>query len=176
MPRAIWSGAISFGLVNVPVKLYAAVSQQDLHFHFFHTKDDSRIGYEKVCKDEGKPVPEDEIAKAYETDSGELVYLSEEDFEAAQPEGSRTIELTDFVPYEQIDSIYFEHTYYVGPDSGAEKVYALLAKAMDESGLVAIGSFVFHDREQLGCLRVNDGVILLEKMYFHDEIRPVDEI
>src|SRR4051794_8617557 len=143
MPRAIWSGAISFGLVNVPVKLYPAVSQQDLRFHFFHTKDDSRIGYEKVCKEEGKPVPEKEIAKAYETDSGELVYMSDEDFEAAQPEGSRTIELTDFVPYEQIDSIYFEHTYYVGPDSGADKVYALLAKAMEESGLVAIGSFVF---------------------------------
>jgi DNA end-binding protein Ku len=176
MPRAIWSGAISFGLVNVPVKLYAAVSTHDLRFHFFHTKDDSRIGYEKVCKKEGKPVPEDQIQKAYETDKGELVYLEDEDFEAAQPQARRTIELSDFVPYEQIDPIYFEHTYYVGADEGAEKVYALLAKAMEESGLVAIGSFVFHDREQLGCLRVADGVLLLEKMHFADEIRPADDV
>jgi DNA end-binding protein Ku len=176
VPRAIWTGSISFGLVNVPVRMYSAVSEHDVHFHLLHEKDDSRIGYEKICKEEGKPVPDDEIQKAYEFAPGEYVYVTDEDLAAAEGETYRTIELEDFVPYEEIDPIYFERTYYLGPAAGGEKVYALLREAMEESGLSGIGTYVMRDKQHLGCLRVRDGVIVLERMYFADEVRPADEI
>ena len=176
MPRAIWSGAITFGLVNAPVKMYSAIDEHDLELHLVHEKDGSRIGYEKVCKKEGKPVSADEIVKAYEVSDGDLVFLTAEDFEAAGEEGYRTIEVPDFVPHDEIDPIVFQRTYFLGPAEGAEKVYALLVRAMDESALSAIARYVFHDRQQLGCLRIREGVITLENMYFADEIRPVDGI
>jgi DNA end-binding protein Ku len=175
-PRSIWSGSISFGLVNVPVKMYSAIDEKDVHFHLLHVKDDSRIGYEKICKQEDKPVPDDEIVKAYEFDKGEYVYVTDEDFAAAEGEKFKTIDIEDFVPYEEIDPIYFEKTYVLGPADGAEKVYALLVKAMEDSGLAAIAKYVMRDKQHLGCLRIREGVIALEKMYFADEIRPVDEI
>src|SRR5829696_3602630 len=177
-PRAIWSGAISFGLVNVPIRMYSGIQEHKLQFHYLHEKDDSRIGYEKVCKKEDKPVPESEIVKAFEYRKGEYVYMTDEDFEAAgaEAEGFKMIDIQDFVPYEQIDPIYFERTYYLGPSNGAEKVYSLLLQAMEDAGLAAIASYVMRQRENLGCLRVRDGVITLEKMFFADEIRPIDEI
>ncbi len=171
-PRAIWSGTISFGLVNVPVRMYSAIAEHKLHFHYLHRKDDSPIGYEKYCKKEETPVPDDEIGKAFEVSKGEYVYLEDEDFEAAKIEGYRTIELTDFVPSDEIDPIYFEKTYYLGPQDGSEKFYALLARALEHSGLSGIGKYVMRDREHLGCLRIRDGVLTLERMYFADEIRP----
>lgn len=176
MPRAIWTGSIAFGLVNAPVRMYAAIDEHDLDLHLVHEKDGGRIGYLKVCKREEKPVPADEIVKALEVDDGELVYLTDEDFEAAQEEGYRAIEILDFVPHDQIDPIYFERSFYLGPQEGAEKVYALLVRAMERAGLAAIARYVFHDRQQLGCLRVRDGVITLEKMYFADEIRPHEKL
>lgn len=176
MPRSIWTGSISFGLVNVPVRIYSAVTEQSLHFHLIHEKDEGAIGYEKICKKEDKPVPDDEIVKGFEYAKGKFVYMSDEDFEAAKVEGFKTIEIRDFVPFEQIDPIYFRHTYYVGPQEGAEKVYALLTKAMDESGLAGITKFVMRDRQNLGCLRVRDGMLTLEQMYFADEIRPLTEV
>jgi len=176
MPRAIWSGSIVFGLVSAPVKMFSAIDEHDLELHLVHEKDGSRIGYEMVCKKEGKEVPADEIVKAYEVADGELVYLTEEDFEAAGEEGYRAIEVLDFVPHDQIDPIAFQRTYFLGPADGAEKVYALLVRAMVESGLSAIARYVFHDRQQLGCLRIREGVITLESMYFADEIRPVEGI
>ncbi len=171
-PRAIWTGTISFGLVNVPVRMYSAIEEHKLHFHYLHTKDDSPIGYEKYCKKEDKPVPDDEIGKAFEVSKGKYVYLTDEDLEAAKVEGYRTIDLTDFVPYEEIDPIYFEKTYYLGPNEGGEKVYVLLAKAMESSGLAGIGTYVMRDKEHLGCVRIRDGVLTLEKLFFADEIRP----
>src|SRR5687767_160751 len=176
MPRAIWSGSVSFGLVNAPVRMYSAIDEHDLELHLVHEKDGSRIGYEKVCKKEGKEVPSDEIVKAYEVSDGELVFLTDEDFKAASEEGYKAIEVLDFVPYEEIDPIVFNRTYYLGPVDGAEKVYALLVRAMSDSELSAIVRYVFHDRQQLGCLRVRDGVMTLENMYFADEIRPADGI
>ena len=175
MARALWSGSISFGLVNAPVRMYPAVHEHDLELHLVHVEDGSPIGYRKYCKEEDKPVPDDEIAKAYET-NGKLVLLEDEDFAAAQGETYKTIEILDFVPYEQIDPIYFERTYYLGPEQGAEKVYALLVTAMERSELAGLVRYVFHDRERLGCLRVREGVLALERMYFADEIRPHDEI
>jgi DNA end-binding protein Ku len=172
MPRAIWSGSISFGLVNAPVKMYSAIDEHNLELHLVHEKDGSPIGYDKVCKKEGKSVPADEIVKAYEVSDGEYVYLTDDDFKAAQEESYRTIEILAFVPREEIDPIVFQRTYYLGPADGAEKVYALLVKAMENSGLSAVARYVFHDRAQLGTLRIRDGVITLENMYFADEIRP----
>src|SRR5947207_3339700 len=121
MPRAIWSGSISFGLVNVPVRMYSAISEHKLHFHFVHEPDESPIGYQKVCKLEDRPVPDDEIVKAFEFEPGEYVFMDDEDFEAARAEGYKTIEITDFVPYEQVDPIDFARTYYLGPEEGAGK-------------------------------------------------------
>jgi DNA end-binding protein Ku len=176
MPRSIWSGSISFGLVNVPVRLYSAVQEHKLRFHFVHEKDSSPIGYEKICKKEGKPVPDDEIVKAFEYTKGEYVFMEDEDFKAARVEGYKTIDIVDFVPYDDIDPIYFAHTYYAGPDRGAEKTYSLLVKAMENSELAGIAKFVMRDRQNLGALRVRDGVITLEQLHYADEIRPVDEL
>ena len=176
MPRAIWSGSISFGLVNVPVRMYGAIDEHDLHFHYVHQKDASRIGYEKICKAEGKPVPDEEIVKAFEYEKGEYVYMTDEDFESAQVHNFKTIDIRDFVPYEEIDPIFFEKTYLLGPQENAEKVYALLREAMERSGLAAIAKYVMRDKQHLGCLRVREGVITLEKMYFSGEIRPVEGI
>jgi DNA end-binding protein Ku len=175
-PRAIWTGTIAFGLVNVPVRLYSAIQDHTLHFHFVHAKDDSRIGYEKICKAEGKPVPDDEIVRAFEYDKGEYVYMTDEDFEAAKAEGFRTIDIRDFVSYEQIDPILFRHTYYVGPQEGSERVYSLLRQAMEDSGLAAIAKFNMRDRQHLGCLRVREALLTLEQMYFADEVRSVEDV
>jgi DNA end-binding protein Ku len=176
VPRSIWSGSITFGLVNVPVRLYSAIQEHKLRFHFVHEPDSSPIGYQKICKHEEKPVPDKEIVKAYEVRSGEYVIMSDEDFAAAQVEGYKTIDITDFVPYEDIDPIYFAHPYLVGPQAGAEKVYSLFVRAMEQSELAAIAKFVMRDRQHLGALRVREGVITLEQLHFADEIRPVKDV
>lgn len=175
-PRAIWSGSIAFGLVNVPVRMHRAIDERDLHFHLLHTKDDSRIGYEKVCKKEGKPVPDGEIGRAYEVGDGKYVYLSDDDLAVAEGSRHKTIEIHDFVPYEEIDPIYFGRSYYLAPAEGGEKVYALLARAMEASGLAGIATYVMREKQQLGCLRLREGVITLATLYHADEIRPVDEL
>lgn len=156
--------------------MYSAIDEHDLELHLVHEPDGSPIGYSKVCKEEGKEVPADEIVKAYEVEDGELVYLTDEDFQAAEEEAYRTIEVLAFVPHDEIDPIVFQRTYYLGPAEGGEKVYALLVEVMERSGLSAVARYVFHDRQQLGALRVRDGVIVLENMYFADEIRPTDGI
>jgi len=175
-PRSIWTGTISFGLVNVPVRMYSAISESDLRFHLIHEPDGGRVGYQKICKAEGEPIPDGEIVKAFEFEKDEFVVLTDEDFDAAKTEGVKTIEISDFVPYEEIDPIYFEKTYYLGPQAGGEKVYALLRDAMEQTGLAAIGKFVMRDKQHLGCLRIRNGTITLEKMFFHDEVRPLDGI
>ena len=170
--RSLWTGSVSFGLVNVPVRVYSAVHEHKLRFQLVHAKDDGPIGYEKVCKLEDKPVPNDEIVKAFEYKKGELVHLSDEDFEAVQVEGQHTIDLEDFVPYEQIDPTFFAHAYLVGPQDGAERPYSLLVRAMEDSGLAGIGKFVMRNRQYLGCLHVRDGVLTLEQLHFADEVDP----
>ena len=175
-PRAIWTGSIAFGLVNVPVRMYSAVEEHTLHFNFVHAPDGSRIGYEKICKAEDKPVPDDEIVKAFEYEKGEWVYMTDEDFEAAAAENHRTIDIRAFVPFEDIDPIYFERTYYLGPEENGERVYSLLSRAMDDSGLAGVAKWVMRDRQNLGLLRVRDGAIALERMHFADEIRSTEGI
>jgi DNA end-binding protein Ku len=156
--------------------MYSAVEEHDLHFHYLHAPDGSRIAYQKVCRTEDRPVPDEEIVKAFEFEKGEYVYMTDEDFEAAEAEGGKTIDIRAFVPYEAIDPIYFERTYYLGPGQDGEKVYALLLKAMERSDLAAVAKFVMRDRQHLGCLRVREGVIMLERMHFADEIRTTEEV
>jgi DNA end-binding protein Ku len=175
-PRSLWTGSISFGLVNVPVRIYSAIDEKKLHFHLLDRRNDAAIGYEKVNKNTGRRVPDDEIVKAFEYSKGKYVYMEDEDFEAVRVEGYKTIDITDFVPYEDIDPIFFAKTYYVGPDEGAEHVYSLLGRAMEDSGLAAVAKFVMREQQHLGVLRVREGVIVLEQLYFADEIRPVGEI
>jgi DNA end-binding protein Ku len=174
--RAIWTGAISFGLVNVPVRMYSAIDEKDLRFHLLHAKDGSRIGYEKICKDEGVRVADDEITTAYEIVKGEYVHLNDDDFARAEGPLSRTIDLADFVPYGDIDPVYFERSYYLGPAEGAEKVYALLVTAMQRSNLAGIATYVMRKKQHLGCLRVRDNVLTLSKMFFADEVRPTEDV
>ena len=175
MPRSIWTGSISFGLVSVPVRMYSAVEEHTLHFNYVHEPDGSRIGHEKICKAEDKPVPDDEIVKAFEYEKGEWVYMSDEDFEAAAAENHRTIDIRAFVAFDEVDPIFFERTYYLGPAQDGERVYALLAKAMESAGLAGVAKWVMRDRQNLGLLRVREGVITLERMHFADEIRSAEE-
>ncbi len=176
-PRAVWTGAISFGLVNAPVRMYTAISEKDLRFNQLHATDGGRIGYVKVCKVDNEPVPADEIVKGYEISKGEYVQLTDEDLEAARTESHRSITIHDFVPAAQIDPIYFERTYFLGPEEGpGEAIYNLLVQAMERSGLSAIATYVQSDRENLACLRVREGVITLERMFFDDEVRSIDGI
>ncbi len=174
-PRAIWTGSISFGLVNAPVRMYTATSEKTLRFNQLHQADGGRIGYQKVCKVDNQVVSNDEIVRAFDVGGGEFVEVTDEDFASAAEAANRVITIHDFVPSEQIDPIYFEKTYYLGPQEGAgETIYALLAQAMEQSGLSAVATYVHGDREHLGCLRIRDGVITLERMYFSDEIRSAD--
>jgi DNA end-binding protein Ku len=176
MPRPLWSGAISFGLVNVPVRLYSAVREHRLHFHYVHEPDSSPIGYQKVCKAEDKPVPDGEVVKAFELAKGEYVHLSDEDFERARGERHKTIDILDFVPAEEIDPIFFAKTYYLGPGEDADKVYSLFLRALGDSGLMAVATFVLRDKEHLGGLRVLGKVLALEQLYWSDEVLSTDQI
>jgi DNA end-binding protein Ku len=175
-PRPIWSGVVSFGLVTVPVRLFSAVHEHRLEFHLVHEADDGRIGYQKICKVEDRPVDDDEIVKAFEISPGRLVHMTDEDFEAVQVEGRHAIDLEDFVPYDEIDPTFFAHTYLVAPGDGAEKTYALLVRAMADSGLAGIGKFVMRNRQYLGCLRVREQTLILEQLHFADEVDPPGKI
>jgi DNA end-binding protein Ku len=155
----------------------SAVQEHKLHFNFVHEPDGGRIGYQKVCKKEDKPVDEDEVVKAFEIRKGKWVYLEDEDFkDAALDKAQKSIDIQAFVEQEEIDPIFFERTYYLSPQDGGEKVYTLLARAMEKSGLVGIATFVMRDRQHLCCLRIRDGVITLERMHFADEIRPAKDL
>lgn len=175
--RAIWSGHITFGLISIPVGLHAAIEASErVSFRLLHKKDMAPIRYKKFCSKEDVEVPYDEIVKGYEVSEGKYVYLTDEDLEAAAGESYRSIDIQDFVDADEVDPIYFERSSYLGPAEGAEKPYALLVGAMEESGLVGIVTYVMRDKQQLGCVRVRDGMIVLEKMFFADEIRPTKGI
>jgi DNA end-binding protein Ku len=174
--RPLWSGSISFGLVNVPVRVFSAIHEHRLHFHLVHEADDGRIRYEKVCTLENRTVDDEEVVKAFELEPGRYVHLSEDDFEAVQAGGGHALELQEFVRYDQIDPLYFAHSYVVAPAEGAEPSYALLVRSMADTGLVGIGTFVMRNREYLGCLRVYGGQLILEQLHFADEIQLPDAV
>jgi DNA end-binding protein Ku len=177
MPRPLWSGSLSFGLVNVPVALFSATRDRDVHFQLLHSKDCSPIETRRVCAAEGKAVPWPEIARGYELPDGEWVLLSDDDLQAAAPRQSRTIDIERFVEVSEIDPVYFDSSYLlVPPDEGAARAYALLSETMGASGKAALGRFVLRAKERLVCIRVRDGALTLTTMLFGDEVRSTAEI
>jgi DNA end-binding protein Ku len=176
MARAIWSGSISFGLLNVPVKLYSAVARRNIALREIRESDSARIKHRRVAEGTDEEVPYDEIIKAYEITPGQYVPLSKDEMAGMAPEKTRAIDVQDFVDLEEIDPIYFDSPYYLGPADGAEKAYSLLAKAMEASGKVAIARFVFRNKEHLAAIRTSGGTLTLTTMRFADEVVSPDEL
>src|SRR5215216_5954254 len=173
MPRAIWSGAISFGLVNIPVKLYSAVSRKTVRFHQIDAESGQRIRQQRVNPASGDEVPYEQIVKGYEISPDKYVTITPEELE---PQKTRTIDIEEFVDLEQIDPIYYDHPYYLAPDKGAAKAYRLLLDAMEQADKVAIARVVIRSKENLVALRSYDGAITMETMLFPDEVVNPDSI
>ena len=176
MARAIWSGTISFGLLNVPVRLYSAVARRNIALREIRESDSARIKHRRVAEGTDEEVPYENIVKAYELSPGQYVPLGKDEMAALAPEKTRAIDVQDFVDIEEIDPMYFDSPYYLGPAEGAEKAYSLLAAAMESSGKAAISRFVFRNKEHLAALRASDGVLTLTTMRFHDEVVPPGEL
>jgi DNA end-binding protein Ku len=170
MARAIWSGSISFGLLNVPVKLYSAVARKQVSFRELRKSDSSRVRHKRVAEADGEEVPYEDIVKGYEIAPEQYVVMTRDELEELDPKKTRAIEIQDFVELEAIDPIYFDHPYYLGPDKGAERAYALLAKAMADRGRVAIARFVLRNRENLAAIRSTGEVLAMATMRFADEV------
>src|ERR671931_2184207 len=170
MARAIWSGSISFGLLNVPVRLYSAVSRKSVSFRELRASDGSRIRHKRVAEADGEEVPYEEIVKGYEISPEQYVVVTRDELEEIDPKRTRAIEIQDFVDLDDIDPIYFDHPYYLGPDKGAERAYGLLVRAMADSRKVAIARFVLRNREHLAAIRPMGKVLTMATMRFADEI------
>ncbi len=177
MARAIWSGSISFGLVSVPVKAYAAVRDHSVHFNQLDKKTGSRINYKKVSDKTGKEVSSDDIESGYQIASGKYVVVEDEELEKLRPKTSRTIDISDFVDLHEIDPIYYERTYWLGPDGeAAERPYRLLLAAMEAEGKAGIGSVVMRKKQYLAAIRPLDGALAMSTMRFADEVIPQKDI
>jgi DNA end-binding protein Ku len=176
MPRAIWSGSVSFGLVNVPIKLVSATSPKDVRFNQLHDADSGRINQKRVCSIDGEEVDYAHIVKGYDLGGGRYVVIDPDELRSIDPEATRTIDIEEFVDLVDIDPVYFEHSYYLVPDDRAEKAYALLVEAMAASGKVAIGRFVLRTKQYLVTLRPKDGVLVLSTMLFADEVIDLGEL
>ena len=176
MPRAIWSGAISFGLVNIPVKLYSAVSRKTVRFHQIDAESGQRIRQQRVNPESGDEVPYEQIVKGYEVSPDQYVTITPEELEALEPQKTRTIDIEEFVDLEQIDPIYYDHPYYLVPDKGAAKAYKLLLDALQEADKVAIARVVIRSKENLVALRSYNGAITMETMLFPDEVVQPDSV
>jgi len=175
MPRAIWSGSISFGLVNIPVKLYSAVSRKSVHFNQLDARTNSRVKQKRVSAEDGTEVPYEQIVKGYELASGTYVIITEDELAALDPKALRTIDIDEFVDLSMIDPIFYDSAYYLAPDK-ATKPYALLAKAMEETGKVGIAHFVMRTKQYLAAIRPQDGRLMLSTMVYADEINDPQEI
>jgi DNA end-binding protein Ku len=169
--RALWSGAISFGLVNIPVKMYSASESVSLDLDMLHKKDMEPIRYARVCKAEGKEVPFDEIVKGYQVEKGEYVVLTDEDFRHANARKTQAIEIAQFAAEAEIDPIYYEKPYYLVPEKSAEKPYVLLRDALAKSGKVAVARFVMHGREHVAAIRPENDALMLIQLRYASEIR-----
>ena len=176
MPRSIWSGAISFGLVNVPVKLYTAVRKKDVRFHQLHEKDGVRIQQKRVCPEEDVEVPYDEIVKGYEISKGQYVMIEPEELESLDPEATHTIDIEDFVHLDDIDPLFFDTSYYLVPDARGGKAYRLLLAAMREAGMVGIARVVMRTKQYLCAVRPVGDALVLTTMNFSDEVIPREEL
>ena len=178
MPRAIWSGSISVGLVNVPVKLYSAVHPQGLSFHQFQEGTNARVRNKRVSEKTGKEVAYDDIVKGYEVEKGHYVMVEPDELAEFNPRATRTIDIEDFVDLDEIDPIFYDSTYFLAPDDseGARKAYALLLKAMEDQGKVAIGRLVMRNKQYLAAIRPLDRALALSTMRFHDEVMAPSDI
>ena len=175
MARSLWTGTISFGLVSVPVRMFSATESKELRFHFLDKRDLAPIGYDKVRRDSGEHVDNDEIVRGFEVEKGRYVPLEDEDLDRLDIELTKTIDICDFVDLEEIDPIYFRKAYYLLPQEGAEKPYRLLVRALEETGKVAIAKIVIRNKQHLAALRPWNGTLLLETMYYADEVRRPEE-
>jgi DNA end-binding protein Ku len=175
MARAIWSGSISFGLVNIPVKVHAAIRSTDIQFHQIHEKTKCRVHYKKFCPEAGE-ISSDEIVKGYEIAPDQYVIIKQEELDALAPEKTETIDITDFVDLASIDPIFYDKPYYLLPNKQAAKAYRLLVTAMTESGKVAIARVVMRNKEYLVALRPKGEIICMELMHFADELVSVDDL
>jgi DNA end-binding protein Ku len=179
MPRSLWSGSLSFGLVNVPVALFSGVVDTDVHFRQLHAKDHTPIETHRFCSEEDVEVPYEEIVSGYETDDGDQVLLTDAELAVAAPHKSRTIDIEAFVDVEDVDPIYFDHPYVVmpaGDAEGAQRAYRLLLEVMEQTERAALGRFVMRTKEYLALIRARDGRLVLTTLLFHDEVRPTDPI
>jgi DNA end-binding protein Ku len=176
MARSIWRGAISFGLVNVPVKLYSAVSKKNVQFNQLHEKDGSRIQMRRFCAEEDHEIPYEEIVKGYEISPGRYVVITPEELEALDPKKTRTIDIEDFVDLDEIDPLFYDHPYYLAPDTGAAKPYRLLLEALRQTNKVAIARVVIRTKEYLTAIRPAGDVLTMETMLFSDELIDPDNL
>jgi DNA end-binding protein Ku len=174
--RAIWSGTISFGLVSVAVRMYSATESKELRFHFLHKDDLQPIGYDKVRKDTGESVDPDDVVRGFEVEKGKYVPIEDEDLDRLDIELTHSIDICDFVDLDEIDPIYFRKAYYLQPQDGAEKPYRLLVRALEETGKAGVAKVVIRNKQHLATLRALDGVLVLETMYFEDEVRKPEKV
>ena len=172
---SLWNGTLTFGLVNVPVKVFTATESNSIHFHQVHLKDEARIEHRKVCPTHGE-VDKDEIVMGYELSNGSFVELTKEEIAAAAGERSKLIDVEHFVAGDQIDPAFYDKTYYLGAGDDGEDAYRLLRKALEQSGKVALARWTFHDRERLVAIRPLDKILSLQVMNFHDEVVDVDDL
>jgi DNA end-binding protein Ku len=170
MPRPIWSGSVSFGLVNVPVKLFSATSPKEVRFHMVHDKDGGRIQQKRVCSVDGEEVPWEHIVKGYEISKGRYVTVTKDELAAFNPKATRSIDIEDFVDLHQIDPIFYETTYYLLPDRGAARPYTLLLEAMKKTGRVGVARFVLRTKQYLAAVRPMERVLAISTMLYADEI------
>src|SRR5215216_7116801 len=176
MARAIWSGSISFGMVTIPVKMFGATQSKDIRFHLLHAADGTRLQQKRWCPTDDAEVPWSETVRGYEYAKGQYVTLTEEDFERLPVPSKHTIELSAFVEEREIDPVFYERSYYLEPGDRAEKPYALLLKALAEKNLSAVATITIRQKEQLCVLRPQDGTIMLETLYYPDEVRLEREV
>jgi len=176
MARAIWSGAISFGLVNIPVKLYSAVKRQTVRFHQLDSSDNARIQQKRVNPNTGEEVPYEQLVKGFELSPDRYVVITPEELETVEPQKTRTIDIEAFVQLEQIDPIYYDHPYYLAPGPGATKAYGLLLKALEDTDRVGIARVVIRSKEALVAIRAHQNVLTMETMLFGDEVVPPSDL
>lgn len=174
--RPLWKGSISFGLVNIPVKMYTASHEDDLKFVMLHKKDLSQVRYARICKEEEKEIPWEEIVKGYEYSPGEFVVINEEDFDKINLVKSKSIEIIHFIKQEEIDTVYYSKPYFLEPDKNADKAYRLLLEAMQRSKKVGIAKFVLHHREHLAVIKPYENAIILNELRYDAELSKIKEI
>src|SRR5437763_2187688 len=176
MARAIWKGSISFGLVNIPIALYPATRREELKFRLLRKSDLSPVNYKRVAEKDGKEVPWDQIVKGYEYEKGKFVVLKDEDFERVDLEATQTVDIQDFVDLDEIDPMFFYKPYYLEPQKGGDKAYALLRDALKDSGKVGVAKVVIKTRQYLAGVKPEDGALILELMHFADELADPDKL